>query len=843
VPNMGRIAKLLAMLLFGWTVPGGAPGGAPNPGPGTIRLTFTAPDEGTALIEISRAASPAPQHTVVHGPGDDDSVDIEVQPGTYRIMPRPMFVNDQRYVAKSDPVLVRVKSGNVRTSNVVYRWSKGVQNLRATAVTATSISLDWDAELGHGTTVWRTNGDDPPVRPGVGTLVTVGGSSLVDTGLTPGATFSYSIFALPGDAGFGLNHGDPVTITVGTASDGATSSQPLFVLNPRASVLSTDDFVAATPTGDGVRLDLRPGFATPVPGAILALPVTPSLLGGYLGEVTSVSADGRTVWLTVAAMAAAFDLYDLTVTTFADPAVATQAVPLSSESQSVPAANPGMSSEPAAPQAPDEETQAQMSRTGEAQPDAFLQAPFAASALVECNLATNIDVTPAVSMSHAGHAHVTIDKYKVKFFPDVPTGVSIDIGYSATLSGTVDIEAGQAAECGLPLPNFYKQITLYPVPIGLDVRPEVEVSVSAKGSVTNLGFAATAGFEVDGHMGFTGGNSFDGNIINTSSPTQPTASGSLELGLDIGGKVAFGPGIGSSEAGVVVGVGGDLYVVDASVGVTTVNDGTNASTCIELSAATRMGISASLRAWVPGYEADYSVSIDALQGEFPWGGSPWHWPDDCTESEIPTDDVVGDGVTVIDDDLVGSSEQWGKVDGFVPGEGTWVLSTGRIQEAVGQPSFFASTGLGQPGDSELSALSGFVTYDAAAYSVTVVPNGNTLHIKYAFASEEYPEYVGSSYNDVMAVFVDGQNCALVPGTLTPVSVNTINPGANSQYFVDNASGAAGYGTTMDGLTTPLVCSVPVTPGEHVVIKVAVADASDSIYDSAVALLDGGIWSE
>jgi hypothetical protein len=49
---------------------------------------------------------------------------------------------------------------------------------------------------------------------------------------------------------------------------------------------------------------------------------------------------------------------------------------------------------------------------------------------------------------------------------------------------------------------------------------------------------------------------------------------------------------------------------------------------------------------------------------------------------------------------------------------------------------------------------------------------------------------------------------------------------------------------MDGLTTPLTCSVPVTPGEPLVtVRIAVADAGDRAFDSAVALLDGGIWSE
>jgi hypothetical protein len=83
----------------------------------------------------------------------------------------------------------------------------------------------------------------------------------------------------------------------------------------------------------------------------------------------------------------------------------------------------------------------------------------------------------------------------------------------------------------------------------------------------------------------------------------------------------------------------------------------------------------------------------------------------------------------------------------------------------------------------------------------------------------------------------------VPGTSTPVSVNTINAQTNSAYYVDNSTGAAGYHTTMDGLTVPLTCSVPVTPGQPVTVKVAVADTSDAIYDSAVALVDGGIWTD
>ena len=48
---------------------------------------------------------------------------------------------------------------------------------------------------------------------------------------------------------------------------------------------------------------------------------------------------------------------------------------------------------------------------------------------------------------------------------------------------------------------------------------------------------------------------------------------------------------------------------------------------------------------------------------------------------------------------------------------------------------------------------------------------------------------------------------------------------------------------MDGPTKPLTCVVPVAPGVVTTVKVAVADSSDEILDSAVALVGRGISSE
>jgi hypothetical protein len=216
-----------------------------------------------------------------------------------------------------------------------------------------------------------------------------------------------------------------------------------------------------------------------------------------------------------------------------------------------------------------------------------------------------------------------------------------------------------------------------------------------------------------------------------------------------------------------------------------------------------------------------------------YAGTPWYLPDGCQDEPAEQDkgSLLGPGVTKVDDSTIGGVDQWGHVDGFVPGQKTWVLSTGKITDALGTPEQFASTDLGRDGDSGLSTLAGYPTYDAASYTVTLKPTGSTLHVKYVFASEEYPEYVGSTFNDVMAITVNGHNCATVPDTDIPVAVNTVNAQTNSNYYVDNTSGAAGYSTSMDGLTVPLTCSIPVTPGQPATVQIAVADTSDHIYDS------------
>ena len=129
---------------------------------------------------------------------------------------------------------------------------------------------------------------------------------------------------------------------------------------------------------------------------------------------------------------------------------------------------------------------------------------------------------------------------------------------------------------------------------------------------------------------------------------------------------------------------------------------------------------------------------------------------------------------------------------------------------------------------------------------------NHGHIPYVFASDEYNEFVLQGFNDVFGFFVNGTNCAKVPDTDVPVSIDTINGGIRSgarTHPIRTCIGttrsptvAAPIDTEMDGLTVVLTCTASVTPGEANTAKLAIADVGDSQLDSAVFLEAGSFSS-
>jgi len=213
--------------------------------------------------------------------------------------------------------------------------------------------------------------------------------------------------------------------------------------------------------------------------------------------------------------------------------------------------------------------------------------------------------------------------------------------------------------------------------------------------------------------------------------------------------------------------------------------------------------------------------------------------------------LAGSNIVVSGATLTGSGVASGTFDatGYTLGMNTGViLSTGNISSAPG-PNSSPSTSnqLGTAGTAQMTALAGANTFDAITLEFDFNVQSDFIQFDYLFASEEYPEYAppnNSSYNDVFAFFISGpgitgeENIAFVPGTTNPVTINNINAITNNQFYVDNAGGQA---ISFDGFTTLLTARKDnLIPCQNYHLKLVIADAGDSKYNSAVLLKENSL---
>jgi PKD repeat protein len=229
--------------------------------------------------------------------------------------------------------------------------------------------------------------------------------------------------------------------------------------------------------------------------------------------------------------------------------------------------------------------------------------------------------------------------------------------------------------------------------------------------------------------------------------------------------------------------------------------------------------------------------------------------------------LVGPGVAISNVQYTGATDARGTfafADATVVGVAQGVvLSSGNAHDVVGpNTSDSYSTDWTNPGDADLSALSGFPTFDAAVLEFDFVPVASQVTFQYAFASDEYPEWVSTAYNDVFAFFINGADCALVrqvagdpTAPFVPVAVNDINDSNpvldpppvpmrpdlfRANYF--DSAGPSLIDLELDGITRVLTCQADVSPGVTNHMKLAIADSSDGIYDSAVFIEAGSLVS-
>jgi gliding motility-associated-like protein len=249
---------------------------------------------------------------------------------------------------------------------------------------------------------------------------------------------------------------------------------------------------------------------------------------------------------------------------------------------------------------------------------------------------------------------------------------------------------------------------------------------------------------------------------------------------------------------------------------------------------------------------------------------------DMSPQELVQDLLVGGGVQIFNvtyngqanapggQAAIGSFESTNSVLDLPAGI---IMSTGSVLDiapGVGN----TSDGSGAGSDPDLLMLSGQNSiHDKSILEFDFIPTGDTVSFRYVFASTEYTSFTCSQWNDSFGFFLSGpgiagpfsnnaKNIAVIPGTNTPITINTVNSGinndsgnhcqnadpnwqANSIYYINN-NPAQDF--KFNGFTVTMTAFSEVICGETYHIKLAIGNGSDGNLDSGVFLEAGSFTS-
>ncbi|HIP35919.1 MAG TPA: DUF11 domain-containing protein, partial [Crocinitomix sp.] len=236
--------------------------------------------------------------------------------------------------------------------------------------------------------------------------------------------------------------------------------------------------------------------------------------------------------------------------------------------------------------------------------------------------------------------------------------------------------------------------------------------------------------------------------------------------------------------------------------------------------------------------------------------------------------ILGSGITISNEVIThGSPSQVGLFSNGIAGANLNIdsgicLTTSSVAESFSSNNFTLAsiTYSGTYNDVDLLNIDPQAKYDVVIleFDVTLSAQTKRLVVTYQFGSEEYTDYVGSTFNDTFGFFISGgdlgatQNIALVPGTANPMSINYLNGGfigchgnvsvpvdlGQTAFYINNGhdTSAASCNTNpgpfpvfteYNGLTNAITASVNLTAGMTYHFKIAIADTSDSNLDAGV----------
>ena len=236
--------------------------------------------------------------------------------------------------------------------------------------------------------------------------------------------------------------------------------------------------------------------------------------------------------------------------------------------------------------------------------------------------------------------------------------------------------------------------------------------------------------------------------------------------------------------------------------------------------------------------------------------------------------LLGSGVTASNITFSGQSAQIGVFHGGFNGtpnlgiDSGIVISSGDVGDIPpggNQPNIGQYSGLGDPdlltiAQSVISnpqATNITSTFDGAFLEFDFTPVGDSVKFNFVFASEEYTTYINTVFNDIFAFFISGPgitgpfasppafpngavNIAQIPNTTIPITISSIHPGLNSQYYISNTSE---QNHEFNGFTTVIGIAYPVQCGQLYHFKIAVADCQDDYLDTGVFIEGSSFTSD
>lgn len=208
-------------------------------------------------------------------------------------------------------------------------------------------------------------------------------------------------------------------------------------------------------------------------------------------------------------------------------------------------------------------------------------------------------------------------------------------------------------------------------------------------------------------------------------------------------------------------------------------------------------------------------------------------------------EIFGDGVTVTDATYYGDNRSSGIYSGadttspgVAPADNGAIFSTGFVRnftQSSGSTntntsgSTSSNTG-GVNNNGLFNSLAGTNTYDASYLEVDFTATGDFVTVDFVIASEEYPEWVNSQYNDVVGVWVNGVQAQVSIGDGS-ASIGNVNGSDTANLYISNTGDQ--YNTEMDGFTITLSFTAPVSSTGTNTMIIGVADVSDSSYDTTL----------